>query len=333
MTSPVTKPEVISEAKPEVTSEPEVAGISFFLFATIYVIIIVLIYVGNVVTIIVILKSKHLRRSNMLYVLSLAFSDVMIACFVVPSGLLALFDSQSFVTWLCKICHFCRSTSEMASIYGLVLITGDRFHAVTYPLQRQNIDGAIKLTIVLSWIFAAMYSLRALVEYKTYQHRCTVGNEYLILQSYFSVLDLFMMCIIPFVLIIIMNVVIIKKISSRHKRNEENEKQTNTIIKTVIFLTCLFGITQLPHHIYDVYVHVVPYSQSKSATIEMSLNAISWSNSWLNVFGFAYLNKRIREALLGNDVIRCFRIRNRQIASTSNGTTGNIDSSFEENNI
>ncbi|KAJ7384407.1 hypothetical protein OS493_021819 [Desmophyllum pertusum] len=96
----------------------------------------IVIFLSNIATIAVFLSKKQMRQSNMnIFLISLAFADVMMALLIIPSDAIFCTGCQYTLTKYCWFFGGARFVVFPATKFNLLAITYDRYLAVLRPLQ------------------------------------------------------------------------------------------------------------------------------------------------------------------------------------------------------
>ena len=96
-------------------------------FGLLYLIIFCLGVFGNLLVIIVVCRNKHMKNVTNLFILNLAFSDVVMCLFAVPFTPLASFTGRwLFGRTLCILFPFSQGVSVYISTLTLTIIAVDR---------------------------------------------------------------------------------------------------------------------------------------------------------------------------------------------------------------
>ncbi|XP_013791278.1 5-hydroxytryptamine receptor-like [Limulus polyphemus] len=151
-----------------------VAGISSLLSLLILATIL-----GNVFVIAAILMEKNLKTVGNYLVLSLAMTDLMVACLVMPLG--AVYEvSQKWILGplLCDVWTSCDVLCCTASILHLLAIATDRYWAVTnVDYVHQRSVRHIGLMILLVWTVALLVSIAPFFGWKDPEFEERIHNE------------------------------------------------------------------------------------------------------------------------------------------------------------
>lgn len=134
--------------------------------------IILITFVGNVLVCLSVIKVRKLRHPSNYLLISLAISDLCVACVVMPFGLYAsINDKWQLGRLLCNVYVVCDVTSCTASILNLCVISIDRYLAITQPLTycAKRTSRLMLGLIGLVWMCACLISVPPLL---------ISGNEY-----------------------------------------------------------------------------------------------------------------------------------------------------------
>lgn len=142
-------------------------------------------FVGNILVCLSVIRVRKLRHPANYLLISLAISDLCVACFVMPFGLYHAIN----VKWqlgrlLCNIYVVSDVTSCTASILNLCVISIDRYRAITKPLTYciKRTTRLMLILIAIVWICACLISVPPLLitgnEYGTAEEpRCEVSQS------------------------------------------------------------------------------------------------------------------------------------------------------------
>ena len=149
------------------------------------ILILVLALVGNILVFLVFLRKPSMLSISNRFIFQLAICNFLMTVLLMPSVVAnTLYEDWMFSHIWCVFTGFLIILLFAAIIFTLVMITMDRFVAVTQPLQYFNRitskRGYIMLTSV--WIIALILALPPLVvpdaiEYHEYRYACTIGSR------------------------------------------------------------------------------------------------------------------------------------------------------------
>lgn len=127
-------------------------------------VIILVTFVGNVLVCLSVIKVRKLRHPSNYLLMSLAISDLCVACVVMPFGLYQSIESRwQLGRLLCNVYVVSDVTSCTASILNLCIISIDRYLAITRPLTYcvKRTTRLMMILIGIVWICACLISGKA----------------------------------------------------------------------------------------------------------------------------------------------------------------------------
>ena len=130
-----------------------------------YVIIGLFIIIGNLLVLIVVYRRKAMRNTTNILVGSLAFADLMIGFFVVPSTVIsAVTNSGTKGALMCQLVPYIQLTSFTASILSMVLIACERFHVIVRTHKTPYTIKQTGFMVFGVWCISASYGLRVFIQ-------------------------------------------------------------------------------------------------------------------------------------------------------------------------
>ena len=131
---------------------------------TAYILILVVAVSGNILTLHVVRKTKHLQSKVNFLIINMAASDLFIPFFVFPKKIAdILLDTEG--KWLltglagevsCKLFSFVQDVATAVSIQTVVLIAVERLVAVVFPLRVKMFTSRLRVALIVStWILGA----------------------------------------------------------------------------------------------------------------------------------------------------------------------------------
>lgn len=123
--------------------------------------------IGNSLVIVTFYKTRSLRTSTNYYLVNMAVSDLICACFNWPlyatEGMLSgsEFITEPFASVVCKLGLYFRGISQIVSVLSLVLISVDRYAAIALPLKTTMLcRRKVRLILLFSsWILPVVCGL------------------------------------------------------------------------------------------------------------------------------------------------------------------------------
>ena len=131
--------------------------------AFLWLLLLVLSFIGNILLIMIVFKTRALQSHNSHFMVNIAISDLLVPMFVVPRHLVKLFVGHRWLidgvpgSILCKFVPFAGDLSIPVSVLTMIVIAVDRFHCVMFPLKQPLISSSRFRKVVASiWGFSAL---------------------------------------------------------------------------------------------------------------------------------------------------------------------------------
>ncbi|KAL7836332.1 hypothetical protein AOLI_G00276160 [Acnodon oligacanthus] len=282
--------------KNSTTVPPTCRDVPCIFYAAVNVIIFILGIAGNGL-VIWIAGFKVKKSINATWYLSLAVCD-FIFCSLLPLGIVdGIMDNWIFGLFMCKFLFFIMYVIWFSSIFLLVIISLDRCVIVMFPVWAQNKRTIRKASVivVLAWIISAALSLPTVifadVSYYNLTHTTICYANYKNDQQ--KVADVVCRFVfgftIPYLIIIICYVVIIRKLKSKQTMTSKKP------FKIMVMLTVTFLICWLPYNTFALME--LDYEKYKSFYESGLRVAILLANasSCLNPLLYAFMGKDFKD--------------------------------------
>ena len=127
-----------------------------------YVLIVLFVFVGNCLTILVMMLNRRMRTIPNMFVASLAVSDLLIGVNIGPLSIAALVTSHwPFKDTTCKFQGSLAFTLCFASIHTLVLMAVNRYYRIVKPTKYRRYFTKKKtlIMILVSWFYSGLAGL------------------------------------------------------------------------------------------------------------------------------------------------------------------------------
>ena len=116
--------------------------------------------IGNVVTLVQMLRMRRRKSTINTLILHLAMADLLVTFFCIATD--AIWSST--VQWYagnatCKIVKFLQVFGLYLSTYILVIISIDRCFAILDPMSRNKAPKRVRGMIIAAWVLSAMFSM------------------------------------------------------------------------------------------------------------------------------------------------------------------------------
>ena len=145
-------------------------GIAWY---TVFVLVFVLVVVGNLLTIVLFAVNRSLRKRSLLLVINMAFADLMLGILSLP---LYIYDvGYRFKLWkggwpmsLSIFYTIVDTFFSQASLTSAAFISGERFYAIYWPFKHRTLSmRAYRIIIFTLWVLtlfiSALFSTTSLI--------------------------------------------------------------------------------------------------------------------------------------------------------------------------
>ncbi|XP_047456104.1 cholecystokinin receptor isoform X2 [Mugil cephalus] len=223
---------------------------------------------GNLLIIVVLTVNKRMRTVTNTFLLSLAFSDLMMAIFCMPFNLIpSILKDFIFGAAMCKIVSYLMGISVSISTFSLVAIAIERYSAICNPLKsrvwqtRSHAYRVIAATWVLAFTIMIPYPIVSHLESfqrqdRTTAHMCRHKWPLETAEQTWYVLLLLVLFVIPGVVMIVAYGLISRELyrgiqfEMGHKKDSADAK--NGLTSTVSSGSddgdgCYVNVVQRPH--------------------------------------------------------------------------------------
>ena len=223
-------------------------------------------FIGNVLVTVTFLKTAKLRTSSNYFIVNMAMSDLVSACFTWPlfaiEGMLngaSLITNPSFVVPVCKLAMYARGVSQMVSILSLLLVAADRFRAIVFPLKGPYFTRKTRTTcLLITWLVPLAscfpyinFSTIVMVNHQTFC-RFTMNR---VGTTIFYAVGFFGLYIVPSFVVIILYSLIMRSLRRKSTliqrgASKKREKQNKRILIISILIVSAFFICWTPLCVY-----------------------------------------------------------------------------------
>ena len=249
----------------------------------------VLIVAGNLLTIVLFVVNKNLRKKSLFLVINMAFADLMLGAVYLPARIF-VFGVVRYQLWTKSVGMSFYAiffpTVEIVflqgSLFSAATISAERFYAIYWPLKHRTLSmRAYRIDIFMTWVqailLAGMIVLIVSIKLRIY-----------VLMSYFLSL-LFVVCGC--------NIGIWRKFQhhgsiASHQQNRGSQNQRLT--KTLLFVSILALLSWLPIIIVN-YLRF--HSEIRSLSIFDITDFLCYCNSFVNPIVYALRIPEFRQAL------------------------------------
>ncbi|XP_046380414.1 neuropeptides capa receptor-like [Haliotis rufescens] len=273
---------------------------------------------GNFLSLVVFTASQLRHVSSSGYLAALACAD-------------NLFLLSLLVTWLdgitpimfskeaCRFIIFITYMSSFLSVWNVVCFTSERYIAICHPLHAPMIFSKLqeKYVVIIFLVLSALLYNFALwtIETQPYKNRllCSGNPTFFFLMNIVTWIDTILTMILPFLLILFMNVRIVWRVI-RYQRKRESVLQTHKtektpalrnksqmrITRTLLLVSTTFLVLNLPSHVIRLEQLISAsnnYNPLHLKLIQEIAQLIYYSNFSVNFFLYAIYGKHFKKSL------------------------------------
>ncbi|XP_060600804.1 probable G-protein coupled receptor 19 [Ruditapes philippinarum] len=219
----------------------------------------------NILVCVVIYRSRRVQSTTNYFVVSMAFSDLLLTLFCVPFILSRIIANRWVLgSILCRLIRFIQILAPTTTVFVLVTISVDRFYTIIYPLSFKITRGTAKHLISGCWLFSFISSVFSIYFYEaSYYGDTLVCPPFIPNTNLASVIYGSSFVALTFVLPAIFVLVVYSRIfryvwttgvRQRRVRRTENPVARNKVkmVKMLIIVTVLTYIGFSPHYIVQL---------------------------------------------------------------------------------
>ncbi|XP_007524214.2 substance-K receptor [Erinaceus europaeus] len=297
------------------------AGWQLVLWATAYLVLVLVAVTGNATVIWVILAHQRMRTITNYFIVNLALADLCTAAFNAAFNF--VYASHNIWYFGRAFCYFLNLFPIMAmfvSIYSMAAVAADRYMAIVHPFQPRLSAPGTKAVIAGIWLVAlalafpqCFYSTIIVDEGAT---KCLVawpeesrGKMVLLYHLLVIVLIYFLPLMVMFVAYSIIGFTLWRRAVPRnqiHGANSRHLQAKKKFVKTMVLVVVTFAICWLPYHLYFILGHFQEdiYCHKFIQQVYLALFWLAMSSTMYNPIIYCCLNHRFRSGF--RLAFRCF---------------------------
>uniref|UniRef100_A0AAY5KWL0 G-protein coupled receptors family 1 profile domain-containing protein n=1 Tax=Esox lucius TaxID=8010 RepID=A0AAY5KWL0_ESOLU len=240
------------------------------LIPTIYSVIFVMGFVGNVLVVFVLCQKSNRKTVANTYMVNLALSDLL---FLVSLPFWAVYYSFDY-NWvfgglMCKLCGSLISVNVYASIYFITCMSVDRYRAIVYPLQSQCSRNLCRARVVscVIWTIAGLMTIPTVAFRDT--HYLNELKPY-----WFPGLALtknILAFLVPFGVIASCYYRIAKHLVMEHSSLDKSSNNLDRVMKMVVAVVLAFFICWFPFHVLT-FLDALKQTRADAQLLDTAIN-------------------------------------------------------------
>ncbi|XP_076652029.1 trissin receptor-like [Halictus rubicundus] len=316
------------------------------IFITLYTVVFVCCFFGNLMVIFVVSFSRRLRSITNFFLANLAVADFCVGVFCVYQTLTNyLTNSWKLGDLLCKVYMFVHALSYTASVLILVLVCVERYLAIVYPIKCRSVLTRRRLRLVVGvvWMMAAVYASPRFFYVETVSNVLNTGDVDIICianikkhnKNVLDAVNLVFLYLIPLCLMTCLYSRIAVGLwrsgatlaapgmprtrhdgaQHMHSSGRNVLRDRRGVIRMLIAVVMMFAVCNLPQQVRIVWRHWdSSYDRTSdfSTLLTLSTFLISYMNSCLNPLLYAFLSRNFRRGI--QELLLCKGSRGRAVS-------------------
>lgn len=265
-------------------------------FCVCLALILISIVLGNLLTIILFVAKKRLRKKSLFLVVNMAFADLMLGAVSLPIYIYLQGKEHHLwkAQWSTSSERFYRFFDDLfmqLSLISAAMISGERFYATYHPFKHRTLSQlAYRALICLTWILASIISaiLFALFETTSYRGFLYFWLPYTVIMT----------CSICG-----WNIAIWRKVQRGYTALKQPNRvnQSKRLTKTLLLVSFIALLSWLPLIAMNAFIFVRP--SLVSGRFYYLANMLNFSNSFVNPLLYALRIPDFKDALF----LYCYR--------------------------
>ncbi|CDQ58781.1 type-2 angiotensin II receptor [Oncorhynchus mykiss] len=285
------------------------------LIPTIYSVIFVLGFVGNILVVFVLCQKSNRKTVANTYIVNLALSDLL---FLISLPFWAIYYSFDY-NWMfgglmCKLCGCLLSLNVYASIYFITCMSVDRYRAIVYPLQSQCSRNLCRARVIsgVIWTIAGLMTIPTMAFRDTY-HLKELGVTACVLtypptQPYWfpglALTKNILAFLVPFTVIASCYCRIGKHLLGGQPSLDKSSSNLDRVMKMVVAVVLAFFVCWFPFHVLTFLDALSTLGVMHSCWVRQAIITLmpftlclGFSNSAINPFLYCFVGNHFREQL------------------------------------
>ncbi|KAM5313414.1 C-C chemokine receptor type 1-like [Glossophaga mutica] len=277
------------------------------LLPPLYSLVFVVGLLGNILVVLVLMQYKRLKSMTSIYLLNLAFSDLLFL-FTLPFWIhYSLKDNWVFGNGMCKLLSGLYHVGLYSEIFFIILLTIDRYLAIVhavFALRNRTVILGIT-TSCGTWVLAFLAAIPGFyfskTQWETYHHTCSLHfpQEHLRQWRRFQALKLNIAgLILPLVVMIVCYSGIINILLRRPNEKKAKAVRLIFVIMLIFFLFWTpFNLTMFFSAFQDVLLDN-QCAQSKQLDVAMQVTEmVAYTHCCINPIIYVFVGQRFRKYL------------------------------------
>ena len=254
-----------------------------------YVLEIVVIVTGNVLTIVIFTTTQRLRSRQYALIVSLAVADLLIGLVSIPVHITFAETSMKYDPLFSLVYFMQDMFFGTASLFGLAALSIERLHATYFPfkhLSMSNVSYVLGIAVVWSLAFG-------------------VGIASYVIAINPITYMIFKVIVVTFPLIIIITAYLLIYLNVRccstqnsHQGTGQNDRANKKLTITLAIVTTVSVIAWTPYQLVIIYSALASNRPLTFWLIRSAFKVLHFGNSWANFFVYALRMREFKAELI-----------------------------------
>ena len=266
-------------------------------------------FVENLITLIVLLKNKHLQTPANIFITGLAVSDILLCSFNLPFQLYyQLTETWPFGGTLCRVIMSTYGVPIFVSSMSILMIAIDRYILIVHPYRKRMTKLTAVIMVVSITLFTIIlsvpitvhtnYQVLDLPALRIYKELCIEKWPNIRLRHAYSVTTAAIQFFVPLTATSVMYWRISVSLQQRLIKRGERRKNLKTN-KILISIVILFSICWLPWNVVNLMAEFNQklFSGRYFKLIDLLLKIFAMGSACINPVLYGWLNDNFRKEL------------------------------------
>ncbi|XP_062341718.1 type-2 angiotensin II receptor [Osmerus eperlanus] len=282
------------------------------LVPTLYSIIFILGFVGNVLVVYVLCQKSNRKTVANTYIVNLALSDLFFLSSLPFWAVYYSFDyNWVFGRLMCKLCSSLLTLNVYASIYFITCMSVDRYRAIVYPLQSQSSRNLCQARVIsgVIWLVAGLSTIPSMVFRDIHEMKTPMVTACAAIYPHDNWLPC--LALAKNILAFLVPFTVIASCYCRIGRHllgapslDKTSSNLDRVMKMVVAVVLAFFLCWFPFHVLT-FLHAMSSlgilevcwaKQTVTTLLPFSL-CLGFSNSAINPFLYCFVGNHFREQL------------------------------------
>ncbi|XP_067631381.1 neuropeptide F receptor [Eurosta solidaginis] len=285
--------------------------------------------VGNFLVVIAVARKAIMRTARNLFILNLAFSDLLLCLITMPLTLVEILSKYwqfGKFEFLCKLVAMLQAVSIFVSTISITAIAFDRYQLIVYPTRESLQIGGVINILVCIWLLAVLLAsplfifkrieqadIPPLLQTLGIHEVCFCVEDWPVSNGrfYYSIFSLCVQYLLPILIVSAAYLGIYKQLKSRTvvtmqtPRQSERGRRMHRTNCLLITIALIFGISWMPLNAYNLYADMrSPEALTQRMIVMYAFcHMLGMSSAVTNPVLYGFLNDNFRKEFI--EIIYC----------------------------